>query len=486
LLTRKSSETRRTLLTMLLQQSEDGALASAGRLLGARTPPQRLAGLDLLRELAQAGRATLQCREAARAYQSARAVLTADERTLITAIIATGQPAHTAPSLVNVLSLVDPAARTQPIPPRRLSMVVDTPAARSCLVLLDELIEQHRATPVVVKIWKGSEERLFGNLHGLAQPNGQLTPHDDVANLLLAEVWQEWERTRPASTRDEDGLELLRAQLLLDASRATSRLGGAPALLSAGYIMVDEMITPQAGDTSEPDTGTGQPRLQHRRVIADVLEWLVRLQASLPSEATDFLLDVMETTLALMPLTRLEELVATLSTQSYYSYSDPRNEANLPLLRRYRALHPAMWTEAHVARYWQLLHWLDQPVPGAPRLLPDLELVLRAHHAGAASEADILDHLVAPATTDRSFYGSAPAPDLHNLTARKPHPLLESYPVLQRLVPALRGRILDLELTRGEIPTPATNLALSLRHAGGMDVFVSLLAALASRDLVRG
>src|SRR5262249_31670993 len=76
--------------------------------------------------------------------------------------------------------------------------------------------------------------------------------------------------------------------------------------------------------------------------------------------------------------------------------------------------------------------------------------------------------------------------DLWLLSARTAHPLFEHYPVLQRLIPPLRARILEIELARGEMPTPATAPALALRYAGGLEVFARVLGALASADLVRG
>jgi predicted DNA-binding WGR domain protein len=495
LLSRKTSEARRAILTVLLKQPDDGAFASGERLLAARTPLQRLAGLDLLRELAQAGRAIPRCLATVETYQSTRQSLSPDEQTMITAIRDTGIPAQIAPTLANVLGLINPAACSQLVPPRHLHLVVATPAARACLEMLDELVEQHRTTVVLVKAWSGSEH-LFGNLYHLPQPDLSLTPAEDAANLPLAEVWLEWERTRPAGTRDVDGLELYRALLLLSGSRVVHEPGIQTWLRKTRYAVARLFHMPgeRDGEDQEVDNDVRatihQKELRHE-IVSNLLEWLVRLQEPLPPGTTDFLLDAVETSLALIPRRELENLAAAQATKEWYNHPDPRADGSLQVLRQYLAWRPDAWTPGQQIRHWRLLHWLDQPVAGISRQLPPLEVVLRAHHAGGANEADILEHLVAPTTAQHvdhlyGLYGHLSGHDLSLLTTRKPHPFLVQYPILQRLVPALRERILDVELARGEMPTPATALALSLRHAGGTTLFVKLLAALASSDLVRG
>ena len=225
LLTRKGSETRRALLTMLLKQPDQGALASAGRLLAARDARQRLAGLDLLRELAQAGRQVPACREAACGYQATWATPTADERPLLAAIMDAGQPEAAAPSLKNVLGLIDPAGLTSVIWPEHRSTVVDTPAARAYIAALDMLVEANRTAPVVSASWQGSEEQLLGNIRWFPTPDAGLSANADRANLPLVDIWERWDSERPAASRDTDGMEPYRALLLLSASRVAQATG---------------------------------------------------------------------------------------------------------------------------------------------------------------------------------------------------------------------------------------------------------------------
>jgi hypothetical protein len=70
LLTRKAGDLRRGVLALLLNQKDEAALASGDRLLAASAQLQRTAGLELLRELAAAGRVPDQCRARAEAYRA--------------------------------------------------------------------------------------------------------------------------------------------------------------------------------------------------------------------------------------------------------------------------------------------------------------------------------------------------------------------------------------------------------------------------------
>ncbi|MHC4200869.1 MAG: HEAT repeat domain-containing protein, partial [Planctomycetota bacterium] len=72
LLTRKAADLRRGVLSILLNQKDPGALASADRLLGAKTAPERVAGLEVLRQMVEADRSREECRGRARKYREAR------------------------------------------------------------------------------------------------------------------------------------------------------------------------------------------------------------------------------------------------------------------------------------------------------------------------------------------------------------------------------------------------------------------------------
>ena len=529
MLTRKSSDTRRGVLTLLLKQEDAAALCSAERLLSARHPLQRLAGLDLLDELSRAGRGGEGCRARATEYKAARdttGALTSDEAARLDAVLAPAEEAGEAPALDNVLGLIAPEERTAPVQPCRRRVEIDTPATRAVLAGLDALVEARRQTPVTIKTWRGGEEMLLGNVGSqFPSPQAGVSAEEDARdNLPLAEVWRRWEAERPTRERDSDGLELLRAMILALGTRAggdlktvgdavlggeTDQNGNLPPLLSIGTLNAGD-----AGASKDTDTtglgltstapgalasaGVAMPvhprplRLRHKQAALGVLRWLTRLhmQGAIPARLPDLLLDGVEDALASVPQEVIEkEQEATKADTPDWQRRRWRSsiggDGMIALADHLLAWRPDLWADAHRARYWSLLHWLDQPAPGLSRRLPDVRHVLAAHRAGAAREADILDTLAASAAHARGYWACG-AGALSLLSGRAAHPLMDEYPLLQTLVPALRERIVEVELARGEMPTAATSLTFSLRYTGGAGVFARLLASLSPTGLARG
>src|SRR6185295_11228529 len=88
LLDRKSGDLRRGVLTLLSLQPDNDALVSADRLLAARSQPQRLAGLELLRQLVEGKRAVELARARAGHYRAAHPTLNDAERQQLDAVLA--------------------------------------------------------------------------------------------------------------------------------------------------------------------------------------------------------------------------------------------------------------------------------------------------------------------------------------------------------------------------------------------------------------
>ncbi|MGD1898104.1 MAG: DUF5724 domain-containing protein [Phormidesmis sp.] len=114
------------------------------------------------------------------------------------------------------------------------------------------------------------------------------------------------------------------------------------------------------------------------------------------------------------------------------------------------------------------------------QMRPNFELVMAAFNAGVATEADIYDFLVG--CPDRGSGLSM----LRSLTNRKPHPLLKKHPRLVPLVDRARDRILEIELSRGELPTAATGPALSLSCIVGIPNLIKLLQNFGTEKFARG
>ena len=211
LLTRKGGDLRQGVLGLLLAQKEAVALESVNRLLASGRTPQRLAGLDLLRQMAEAGRSVKECQERGQTYREQHKKLSAEEEEALDVLL---NPDRERPTLDDALGLMDPSKLTPVVPPQKRKVAFMTPAAIACLKALDDLVHQYRETPRQVETRDGSEERLLGSAD-LPGPDRRNPPEEEVERLLLREVWEGWWQKRPKAQRDRDGRELLRADIWL-------------------------------------------------------------------------------------------------------------------------------------------------------------------------------------------------------------------------------------------------------------------------------
>ncbi len=464
LLTRRSEDLRRGVLTLLLRQPDDLVLASVDRLLTARQEQQRRAGLELLRLLYEAGRAAEGCATRADAYCQRHSDLAEPERVLLSPIL-TAQRA--VPTLDDALGLVDPAQCTVPPAPTPRVHAWTSPALVAALLALDELVHEHRADTYVVETRVDQREVLLGNNEGwvwlFPRPDATVPIAQDVARLPFADLWLGWAEARPDAQRDPDGLTFVRMVVQIERRNAPDILA-----ILADLGMSDQPRLP----------------LRYPHVLQALCWWLVRRY---PAAGTaDFLLDRLETTLATLPEEQLRapDLDPATPYQHYRRYQ--WLDQAVGLVRTYSAWTDADWTKVHAARLWHLLRWTTRLPHQHLRYPPTLRESLEAYKAGAANAADILTQLVGPRPDEHLPYGGAAFAELHELSIRTPHRFFAEYPDLVGLYHQCVSRVLEVELERGDMPTAATPAALSLRSLSGAPWFVRLLRALGDGHLTRG
>jgi hypothetical protein len=513
-LIRKAADLRRGVVTLLLSQADTAVLASADRLLQAGPAQQRLAGLELLRQLAEKDRQADACRERARAYLAQRRQLGKDEQTQLDAILAEKQETLT---LDNALGLMNPAERSPVVPPRRRPARLVTPAAIACLRALDALAEAHKNAPVHLETYQGGRQELLGNCQwGLPWPDASLPREEQLAKFPLAEVVEAWYRDRRKDLRDTDGLELVRAAFWVYLSgqhyqyqewkewqKRSPRIKEALQLLSGGQDFA---------------------KLNYPAVVQSWLDWL-RFAHPEPG-LTGFLLDANEALLARLPadhyLLTDEALAAAQQTdkepdpdwRDAWMFAKWLDALRAPGFAEALLLPQGLAVFAHwsvtvqpepradglggtveptaggaspdqLKRCWNLLHWFDEPIPRAVRHRPPLWILLQAFQNGFASEADVLDDLLGPRGSESVGYYAPRFDSLHALTARKPDPLITDNPVLRALADRCRTRLLEIELARGETETAASRPATQLGALFGSDTLVRLLQGLGKTGFQR-
>lgn len=479
LLTRKAADLRIALLGLLKKRSDEQALASADRLLASKQSPQRLAGLELVRELKEQARDVAACQTRAESYRRAHKKLAKDEQTHLAAIEAQASPSA-GYTLENGLGLLDPSKRSTGQPPRARKCVFWTPAAKACLQSLDDLIHEHREEPVTIYkqvVLLGTVTYGFPHAH-----RGKKA----LKELPLREIWEGWLKARKKSLRDKDGLELYRAQLVNE--------------FHSDYSFEEKTTWAKRSPARQPLHDLLQfdfPKLRYPQLVERLLDWLLLLEP--PAQANAFLIDCFETLCAAIPEKDHEQLnpaFAKLKAPSsrFYSYresefQDWRNDSPVAFWHS-RIEISLRWSDLGkdlIERLWKLMCWFDQPVPNAMRYRPSESLLLAAYLQKIATLDDFTDSLVGP----REIHGYSRNFSLlsrftHRRTDRLATDFLNSSPALQQLLTDVRARILDIELVRGDTATVATAPAHDLQSLTGIDTLRRILHALGKNSFKAG
>ena len=484
LMTRKASDLRQSGIKLLLKQDDVAAMATADRLTGSKDASQRLAGLEILRHLSDANRDRPQCQQKAIAFVETRKKLSKEEQTQVSAI---GESDREVVTLANGLGLMNPTKRSPVVSPKKRPGESFTPAALKCLQGLDDLIHQHRETPIKIKAYDGPREQLLGTVTycfpSFDRTKG--TRETEIRHLPLSDVWTDWYKNRPKSLRDRDGLELLRAYCASELVRhwnydEIKKWSGSSAQAKS---ICREVI----GDVSGL-------KLKYESLVSDLLEWLLFLYP--PEGFADWMLDRIETAYSLVPDDMHSELVKpSEKSASSDSLSDFRRVIGHHTDEDWRQwLLFEYWrddlystllicrkelTPKQLQRIWSLEHWRDEPRPGAQRDRPGFRWVAEARKLGFATSDDLMDQLIGPRDIEK--YGHT-FPDLANLTERTLDDdrakEIREIPEITVMLDRIRARVLEIELTRGEAATPATIVALSIQSFFGMSTLFRVLSAI--------
>ena len=473
-LTRTASDLRRGVIGLIAKQKDTDALASADRLLAAKHTLQRLAGLELLRQLAEADRQRKLCHERAASYRASRKQLTQGELTQLAAIDEAGRERIT---LDNALGLMNPAERSPIVPPRKRRVLFITDAAIACMKNLDDLIHAERETVVSYEANGRRVEAILGTLsYGFPTPDWRTPPEQCKTPFPLRELWEQWHDRRGKELRDADGLELTRAcswACLPEFQWVCS--WQAWAARSPEHRLIADTLC----------GGHNFVKLRYPMLVRDALIWLKYLNPA-PNEAAS-LLDAVETSFALVPA-KLHDRLVELATATDLELADEANEPDWreqgPFQFWLKMLHLTSRPPQQLIREWQLLRWRDEPVPGARRERPDLSVLKAAYAAGGATQADWFDQLLGPHFP--SHYGSFTFNDLRLMTSLRNQHENEAYfrgcPEIRTLVDRCRDRIVEVEVGRGEEATAATLPALNLGSLFGTDTLLRILTALGKQS----
>jgi hypothetical protein len=342
--------------------------------------------------------------------------------------------------------------RTPPLVPRRGGGPFSDAVATKTLEALDDLVYEHRNTVVTVTNWQGSREVLLGDAGNQYLPSfiTRLAPRDP--GMLLAEVFREWWLTRPGELHHDDALDALRAYVTAAGTQPRG-LGGFADLWIG---LLDDNV----------------PVLRYPSIVRHIAS---RLAADDPSSAViDECLDALETSLASVPHSRLLAPVPRNSPSSDWR-GQLRTHPWRVLLNYLLSTSQDSFTAAQIGRWYRLMRWVEKPHPEAESTSVAPSLLLAAHDAGLATDADVAAELLRL----RSYL-------LREFTGRRPGKLARTHPRAVTIAQDIRDRITETELRRGDLPTPTSDVVPTIRSVTGAALIVRLLEVLGASKLTRG
>jgi hypothetical protein len=491
---RTASDVRTRALSRLESQSDASALASAERLLNG-SKLRALAGLDLLRLLVEKDRSREAATALAEAFRKENAKPGKDAQAALDAIFAGRSRATvTVKDAFGLAKAFAPRAVPTLQPFARFEA---TPAAVACLWSLDDLVEANKLLELkafnedgVEQTPFGGERWLLGSLSSTTYltPNSTLTPEKDRPLCPVTELLEGWLVSRPRETRDADGLELVRAWLLLKESERSYESS--------------KVTWPSAVGSLAPKGRSGFPR--YRTGIELFLVWALRLSHP---DAMTFFLDQIEGAIARDDIVRPEDVRYNVKKSKQAGLSAKQ------WLGRFRfctANWPRMEEAGHIRRLDGLLRAADLALVEAakkkppvksddesysedPRRLMQLELdeFLVLWHAGDISDDELLIRIMVPEKESEDLHSIRLVELSRLFELRKPGKRsrwkqIRLTPRLEALLERIRRRVLEIELGRGDAHTPATVHVLSLDPSGGIDAVVPALTCLGKLKLVRG
>lgn len=459
LLKRKPGDLRRGVLDLIAGRGDAWTLAAAERLL-AGDEQQRLGGVELLRRLsatdsphaerARERLATLGAGDGTVVGDATRRAVADDPLTRLTEADGFG--------------LVDASQLTGGARPRRTGFQERTAACAHVIELLDALIDANAEVEIVTDHGWGPRQReriLLGAAQSLHLRDNELRLRrgDTDIEVPLRDLWTSFARDLPADARDPDEQQILRAYL--------------HCRTVAGQYRWDEQAKIAAA-----------LGVRYAPLVSDVLELLVYVE---PDEARlACALDAAENELAGIAAKQLGE------RDSWWQ------PLALSVVRGLVAEPFAAGRAELTRRHWRLERWLAEP-PGVTVSTPP-HAIARDHARtssrrplhppdgtvtfalarGAATEADVVEHLVGPRGPYWEFSS------LGRLSTRRGREPIADADLMAAILERIRERVVSMELARGEAPTQAAGAVLALRMTGGLDVLVGALEALGKDHLVRG
>lgn len=473
LLKRKGASFRGRIIGLILNQNDKRIVAATSEMIANGDGEQCLAALDILLQLKKSDRAKSKVAELASAYKAQRK-LSPKEEILLDQIVETEQrdvsaeagygffdPKKCAPRLSSVR--IDPGNIFEKRRARKESgffamfkrgvnygFSVPFAKVKAELEKLATVLLALKDFEYQVERWNGSREKvLLGNtFESSKRPDKTRTPREEFETYPLFEVWEKW--------FIESGLD-------------------------AGDLEIIELAwqpKPPGSDLMPPIEETVPAVFAKARAWHNPVLFIIRaLRLVFPfAEKDEYMLGGCTRLFASIDNRVLQSLPK--ANEFYLSSRGEGWQQNGFYNGFFHAIDPLGLPDSLIRDFWNVAHWRQYSghVSSIQHSAPPFALFCRAYELGVIGEDDLARGLLNPSVL-RLFAQKFRDGEI-NLQTR--------FPFLRPLYEKAREHLLDIELRRGDSPTPVTTLAESLPKIYGTKRFVEILAGLGKTSLHRG
>jgi hypothetical protein len=487
LLTRKSDDIRKNILSMLSKLSDSDLKTSIDFLVNAKSEEQRLAGLDLLQQLKKQNRLTSFVEQSAKAFSERKKIATKEEL-ILHDLLAQNVEVY---DEKNGYGLYDPSKRIamptieKPTsgffvekmygkPMFGLSMSLEK--LHEELKKLDALITENENYEYEVIDYSNIKRTvLIGQNYSIQSTKYFQQPasfDEVVAALPLSHIWLDWYKN--------SGLTALDLYIMLN---FTSNFGYEAKFV--GQWLID-LITKYTHQIYFPIVNENTLKLKYPNHINGLL-YTLRNDQSIQELITSIELDLTTHYFASIP-------------QEYMNVKYHGHAGNTEPNQSWRELFAANYssfqnwdyapygeTKAKVEdmsdeqfkQFWSTHYWFFRQVDKQNNMgyaSPSVYSVCRAHELGLIDDNEV--HYMALETSIWSMIANDPT-----LVHKQ---LFEKYPVIKNFLDKAIPHILELELKRGETPTTVTKFTTLITEIKGLSNFIKIIKGLGKDTLQRG
>lgn len=467
LLKRKAAGFRTNVISLLLRQKDEAVAGTMTELLSQGDPEQRLAGLDILLQLKKDRRLMKESGLLIQTFQQ-RKTITTKEEILLSQLTESTLTADVSPE--NGYGLFNPANLSVPaLPPidpagtyeqflKKNTYAFSMPLsqAKQALLELEKILIENKAYEYDIEHWDNSKTTvLLGNTFSPKHRHKNFaSKQEEFDDYPLANLWQEWYQRSRLTTSDL-GL------ILLACSPVRS---GFSKVLSGQYPSHQELIPESFRNLSV-----------YQSPLPQILQALTKIYPFNESDA--FFIGAATRLFHSLDKNTLKHKKAT--NEYYYHSAGTGWQDDMEMNSFLRAVNIITTNDEHILSCWQLYHWrqysgLEENINAS---IPPLIVFCRAFKLGIINSDEMVRGML---TNDNLRILSG-----HTLNKNE-YDYFTTFPFLTEMFDRVRDHLLNIELKRGDSPTPVTALVSGLRSIYGINRFAGIIAGLGKTTLHKG